>query len=56
MERMLLERGISIYILVIIAWSCAHLFDRMAVVVKQELRFSSEQNDESKPVGGVNNA
>lgn len=56
LERMLLERGIPIYILVIMAWSCAHLFDRMAVVVKRELRYSSEQKVEFNPEGGASNA
>ena len=42
LERSLVERGIPIVIIVILAWLCAHLFDRMAVVVKQELRVDIE--------------
>jgi hypothetical protein len=38
LERSLVERGIPIMLIVIFAWLCAHLFDRMAVAVKQELR------------------
>jgi len=38
LERSLVERGIPIMLIVIFAWLCAHLFDRMAVVVKQGLR------------------
>ena len=42
LERSLVERGIPIVIIVILAWLCAHLFDRMAVVAKQELRVDIE--------------
>jgi glycosyltransferase involved in cell wall biosynthesis len=42
LERYLVERGIPIYFIVIFAWICAHLFDRMAVVAKQELRIDIE--------------
>jgi glycosyltransferase involved in cell wall biosynthesis len=41
LERTLIERGVPIFIIVIFAWFCAHIFDRMAVVVKQELKISS---------------
>jgi glycosyltransferase involved in cell wall biosynthesis len=42
LERALVERGTPIVIIVIFAWLFAHLFDRMAVVVKQKLRIDIE--------------
>ncbi|HIF90526.1 MAG TPA: glycosyltransferase family 2 protein [Candidatus Poseidoniales archaeon] len=56
LERTLVERGIPIYLIVIFTWSCAHIFDRMAVVVKQELRISFEQSSENNYSRGVINA
>ena len=38
LERELVERGVPIFIIVFFAWFCAHIFDRRAVVVKQQLR------------------
>jgi hypothetical protein len=42
LERALVDRGTPIVIIVLFAWLCAHLFDRMAVVVKQKLRIDIE--------------
>ncbi|MBT5254965.1 MAG: glycosyltransferase family 2 protein [Euryarchaeota archaeon] len=38
LERELVQRGVSVFIIVFFAWFCAHIFDRRAVVVKQQLR------------------
>ena len=53
LERTLVERGIPIFIIVLFAWFCAHIFDRMAVVVKQQLRVSSPINKTNSAKGVI---
>ncbi len=41
LEREFVDRGLPVIILIIIAWSCAHILDRLSVKVSQELKHNA---------------
>ena len=41
LERTLVERGIPIYLMVLVSWTAAHIFDRLSVNVSKELKHNA---------------
>ena len=41
LERTLVERGIPIYLIVLVSWTAAHIFDRLSVNVSKELKHNA---------------
>ena len=41
LEREFIDRGLPSFILIILAWSCAHILDRLSVKVSQELKHNA---------------
>lgn len=50
LERTLVERNIPLFVIVMSAWFCAHIFDRMAVVVKQQQRVSNSHAENNSQI------
>ena len=41
LERTLVERGVPIYLMVLVSWTAAHIFDRLSVNVSKELKHNA---------------